>query len=99
MSETERMDEGGFASLAVLQKGHGLLVTQVGKSLDQPEKVEAIIRLVRRAVATGRRLEDREERAAAQGIINFWSARLGASSRRRSRRSPTSPRRMCSSVA
>lgn len=68
-----------FAGLAELQEQHGALARAVGTGV--LAHAEPIANFVRRAQATGAVLDAREDRAAAQGLINFWTSRLGSAAR------------------
>jgi hypothetical protein len=75
-----------FESLAEMQEQHSALVKEVGNEVLSPGNPEKIARFVARGVATGKILDDKDDRAAAQSLINFWVSRLSsaASDARRS---------------
>jgi DNA/RNA endonuclease G (NUC1) len=60
-----------FAGLAALQAEHVRLVGQI-KPETTLDHAAAVATFVAQAVATGQRLEDRDERQAAQSLINYW---------------------------
>ncbi|MBA4065528.1 MAG: hypothetical protein C0501_17795 [Isosphaera sp.] len=70
-----------FRSLAELQDRHAAVSHRVGKDVSAPDHLAAVEEFVRRAAATGAVLDAREDRAAAQSLINFWVSRLSASVR------------------
>ncbi len=65
-----------FASLSELQEHHAELVKQVGSELLADGHPTRIAEFIRRSVATGSILDAKEDRLAAQSLINFWSSRL-----------------------
>lgn len=68
-------------ALADLQRGHAALSERVKDHVlagDHPDRIAA---LVDDAVKLGAALDDKDERAAAQAIINFWTARLESAAR------------------
>jgi len=71
----------GFASLAELQENHAALVKEVGKEILVPANLERIAQFVRKGVATGTVLGAPTDRAAAQSLISFWTARLASAAR------------------
>ena len=78
---TATADSSRFDSLAGLQKAHTDLATEVGKEVLVPDNAARVAVFVRRAVATGAALDDRDDRAATQALINFWTARLSSAAR------------------
>src|SRR5262249_15319039 len=70
-----------FESLAELQGRHADLVKEVGTDVLAPGNAETIAEFVRRALATGTVLDTKDERAVAQGLINFWTSRLSSAAR------------------
>jgi WD40 repeat protein/tetratricopeptide (TPR) repeat protein len=79
MSTTTKAES--FPSLDALQDAHIELVKGADPDVLTPEVANAIADLIRKAVQTGKVLDNPDDRAAAQGLINFWTARLGAASR------------------
>jgi hypothetical protein len=65
-----------FDSLNDMQTEHSGLAKAVGTDVLAADHTDRIVRFVRRGVATGAVLEAREDRAAAQSLINFWTSRL-----------------------
>src|SRR5262245_23950990 len=78
-----------FSSLAELQHSHADLVKRVGRN--PLAHLEEITKFVRNAVATGDVLDDPAERAAAQSLIGFWSARVASAHRVQADDSPKFP--------
>lgn len=74
-----------FDSLAALQQAHTALVAEIGKEVLAGENPSRIARFVRRAVETGTILDDKEDRGAAQSLINFWTGRLSSAAREEER--------------
>src|SRR5208337_1544808 len=70
-----------FDSLAALEAEHSLLVKELKSLLATPDGAERVLRFIRRAAATGAILDARVDRTAAQGLINFWTAKLAADTR------------------
>jgi hypothetical protein len=70
-----------FASLAEMQERHAALAKEVGSGILTPGHTDRIVDFVHRGLATGKILDAKEERAAAQGLINFWSSRLASAAR------------------
>jgi hypothetical protein len=70
-----------FDSLPELAAAHAALVTEVGRDLLAPENLKRVTEFVRRAVGTGAVLEVQEDRAAAQDVIGFWTARVATAAR------------------
>jgi len=70
-----------FHSLAHLQDEHSKLVRTAGRNVSDPRNRQLISDFVTAAVATGAVLETKDERAAAQGLIGYWTARLIATTR------------------
>jgi tetratricopeptide (TPR) repeat protein len=66
-------------------------VKQIGPDVLAPENRDRIAEFVRRAVATGKVLDAKDDRAAAQGLINFWVARLAAAARTAERKGTKEP--------
>jgi hypothetical protein len=73
--------DGPFDSLAALEAEYARLVQDMKSVLATREGIERVKGFIRRAAATGAILDAREDRAAAQGLINFWTAKLAASPR------------------
>ncbi|HYT93493.1 MAG TPA: hypothetical protein VEL76_32545 [Gemmataceae bacterium] len=67
-----------FDSLADLQDDHARLVKEIGAALLATGNPERVAAFIDRAVATGALLDGEDDRAAAQGLLNFWVARLAA---------------------
>jgi hypothetical protein len=74
-----------FDSLAALQQAHTALVAEIGKEVLAGENPARVARFVRRAVETGAILDDKEDRSAAQSLINFWTGRLSSVAREEER--------------
>lgn len=70
-----------FSTFAALQSAHAELLGKVGNDLLKDENPRIIQLFVRSAVATGTRLDGKDDRAMAQGLINFWAARMSAATR------------------
>ena len=70
--------EAPFSSLAEMQQSHAVMVKGVGNDILAPDHSVRIVEFVHRGVATGKILDAKEDRAAAQGLINFWTARLAS---------------------
>jgi hypothetical protein len=70
-----------FSSIEEMQLSHAALAKEVSNVILSPEHLERITRFVRRALATGTLLDAREDRVAAQSLINFWTARLESAAR------------------
>ncbi|MGE5191462.1 MAG: hypothetical protein ACM3U2_03100 [Deltaproteobacteria bacterium] len=70
-----------FATLSALQDRHAALVKEIGKDLLAPENLARIEEFVRNAVKAGAVLDAKEDRTAAQGLVNFWTARLSSAER------------------
>ena len=64
-----------FASLAGMQERHSALVKEIGNDVLAVGNPDSIAEFIHRGVATGRMLDAREDRAAAQSLINFWVSR------------------------
>jgi hypothetical protein len=67
-----------FDSLAAMQERHSALVKEIGNDVLAPGNPDKIAAFVARGVATGSVLDAREDRAAAQALINFWISRLSS---------------------
>lgn len=65
-----------FRSVAEMKRKHVALSDTVRESVLAPGHPERIAEFVRKTAATGAVLESRNDRAAAQGLINFWNALL-----------------------
>jgi len=70
-----------FASLPELQTRHAELVREVGRDVLHTNVPDRVAEFVARAVGTGAVLEAKDDRAAAQGLIGYWTARLTTASR------------------
>src|SRR3954452_23378694 len=70
-----------FASLAELQDRHAALVKEVGNELLAAGNPDRIAEFVRRGMATGAILDAKDDRAAAQALVNFWTSRLSSAVR------------------
>jgi hypothetical protein len=70
-----------FHSLAAMQERHAQLVREVGKDVLSPRNARAVTDFIHDAAATGAVLDANDDRAAAQGLINFWTARLSSAAR------------------
>jgi len=70
-----------FGSLAEVQDCHAALIREVGNDPLGPGNPDRIADFVRRTLVTGRILDVKEDRAAAQGLVNFWTARLTSAGR------------------
>lgn len=81
--------KGAFGSLEELQARHFALVEQVGSEVLADENARLIAEFVDRSVATGKLLDADDDRAAAQGLINFWVARSSAALRAAKRSAET----------
>ena len=82
----------GFPSLSALQENHPALVKEVGPDVLAAGNPDRIVEFVRRGQATGAILDSKEDRAAAQALINFWTARLASAARTaRGPRPPPNP--------
>jgi hypothetical protein len=64
-----------------LQDWHADVSRRAGKDVLAPDNLAAVREFVRRAAATGAVLDARDDRAAAQSLINFWLARVSACAR------------------
>lgn len=76
-----------FESLAEMQEEHAALVKEVRKDKFARANLERIRQFVHKGIATGAVLDATADRASAQILINFWTARLSASARAASRES------------
>jgi hypothetical protein len=70
-----------FHFLAAMQERHAEMVREVGKDVLSPPNARAVTDFIRDAAATGTVLDASDDRAAAQGLINFWTARLSSAAR------------------
>ena len=70
--------EAPFSSLAEMQQSHAMMVKGVGNDILAPDRSVRIVEFVHRGLATGKVLDAKEDRAAAQGLINFWTSRLAS---------------------
>jgi len=69
-----------FDSLSSMQEQHSSLVKEIGADILVPGNPDRIAEFIRRGVATGAILDAREDRTAAQSLINFWVSRLSSAS-------------------
>ncbi len=74
-------DTAPFPALAALQDAHADMLGDVGGNLLVPEHATRIRDFVNRSVASGTRLDAKEDRSMAQGLVNFWAARVSAAVR------------------
>ena len=74
---------GPFASLAKFQQAHDALSDALGDDVLSDNHPDCVAGLVRRGVALGASLDDKDERATAQALINFWAAKLSSAVRQR----------------
>jgi WD40 repeat protein len=79
-----------FTGPTDLQERHAALTKTV--SADVLASASQIADFVRRAQATGAVLDARDDRAAAQALINFWTARLASAARSAARTVSAEPR-------
>jgi hypothetical protein len=70
-----------FGSPAEMQDRHAELIKEIGPDVLSAENRDRIAEFIGRAAATGKALDAKDERAAAQGLINFWVARQSAATR------------------
>jgi hypothetical protein len=80
-----------FDSLTAMQDRHAELVKEIGADPLASGSPEQIAAFVRRGAATGAILDAKDDRAAAQGLINFWVARLAAAVRTADRKGTEKP--------
>ena len=80
MSNSNSPTVDDYTSLTDLQAAHVTLV-KAGRDVLDPAVAPRITDFIRGAVQAGKALENPDERLAAQGLINFWTARLSAASR------------------
>ena len=66
-------DEAAFASLAALKAAHADLLQRRRAGPETPALLDDIATLVRRGQGTGVLLDDDDERAAAQSLLNYWA--------------------------
>src|SRR4029079_5302106 len=71
-------DSSRFDSLAAMQDRHSAMVKEIGNDVLAAGNPARIAEFVRRGVATGRILDAKEDRSAAQALINFWVSRLSS---------------------
>jgi hypothetical protein len=74
-------DAHRFGSLSEMQARHAALAKETSGDLLADGNPQRIAEFVRRGVATGAILDAKEERVAAQALINFWSSRLNSARR------------------
>ena len=74
-------DPPPFPALAALQDAHADMLADVGGNLLAPDHSARIRDFVLRAVGSGTRLDAKEDRSMAQGLVNFWAARVSAAVR------------------
>jgi len=77
-----------FGSPIEMQNRHAELVREIGPDVLAQDNRDRIAEFISRAAATGKVLDAKEDRAAAQGLINFWVARQSAATRTAGRKGP-----------
>jgi hypothetical protein len=80
-----------FDSLAAMQDRHVQLLKEIGAEVLTPAHLDLVTAFIRLGKETGALLDGKECRAAAQGLINFWVARLGAAVRTAEREGTDQP--------
>jgi len=80
-SSVTKGPDNRFDSLADIEREHALLVNDLKSLLSTPEGTGRVMRFLSRAAATGSILDAREDRTSAQGLINFWAAKLATADR------------------
>jgi hypothetical protein len=81
MSPTDNPPAARPPTMAGLQNEHAALVASVGLDLLAPANLDRIQAFVGRVTAAGTALDHRDDRTSAQGLINFWTARVSAAAR------------------
>jgi WD40 repeat protein len=71
--DTAANDLAAFASLAALKAAHGELAQRRRASAETAILLDDIAIFLRRGQATGALLDDDDERAAAQSLLNYWA--------------------------
>jgi WD40 repeat protein len=70
---TPSTDQSAFAALAALKAAHADLTQRRRASPEPPTLLDDIAAFVRRGQASGALLDDDDERAVAQSLLNYWA--------------------------
>ncbi|MFI5461187.1 MAG: peptidase M12 [Isosphaerales bacterium] len=76
-----KASDNRFDSLDAIEREHTLLVNDLKSLLATAEGSGRVLRFLSRAAATGSILDARDDRTSAQGLINFWAAKLATAAR------------------